>query len=132
MSHSFLYKFWYLTILILLSACCLGQQEYGILEGQVTIGPLVPVVREGEPEPTPMPEVYVAREIVVYNKNGKREVIRLKIDSSGWYSGKLPVGFYWIDINRIGIDSVAELPIQIVIRANIITRLDIDIDTGIR
>ena len=38
-----------------LSACSTIPQETGILEGQGTIGPLVPVVREGELEPTPAP-----------------------------------------------------------------------------
>jgi len=51
-------------LLIILSAsfsflvsCSRGAQVYGVLEGHVTIGPLVPVVRVGEPEPTPNPEV---------------------------------------------------------------------------
>jgi hypothetical protein len=115
-----------------LSACSLIPQETGILEGQVTIGPLVPVVREGELEPTPAPEVYAAREIVVYKKNGKTEVTRLEIDASGWYRGELPAGVYVVDINRSGIDSASGLPKEITITANAVFRLDIDIDTGIR
>jgi hypothetical protein len=98
----------------------------------VAIGPLVPVVREGEEAPTPAPEVYAAREIVVYKKNGKTEVSRLQIDATGWYRGQLPVGVYVIDINHLGIDSAAGLPKQIEIQADSITRLDIEIDTGIR
>jgi hypothetical protein len=119
-------------LLLALSACSFGPQEYGTLEGQVAIGPLVPVVREGEEAPTPAPEVYAAREIVVYKKNGKTEVSRLQIDATGWYRGQLPVGVYVIDINHLGIDSAAGLPKQIEIQADSITRLDIDIDTGIR
>ncbi|MGB2963646.1 MAG: hypothetical protein WBB69_06635 [Anaerolineales bacterium] len=102
------------------------------MEGQVNIGPLVPAMREGEDPPTPAPEVYAAREIVVYKKNGKTEFTRLQLDSTGWYQGKLPVGTYVIDINRIGIDSADNLPMQITISTNSVTTLDIKIDTGIR
>ena len=119
-------------LLLTLSACSFGSQETGILEGQVTIGPLVPVIREGEAEPTPAPEVYAAREIVIYKQNGKTEYTRLQIDSSGWYRGELPVGIYVVNINHLGIDSAAGLPKEITITAGAVTRLDIDIDTGIR
>ena len=121
-----------LVFLISLAACSPGPQEFGILEGQVTIGPLVPVMREGEDPPTPAPGVYAAREVVAYKKNGKTEYARLKLDSTGWYQEELPVGVYVIDINRIGIDSAEGLPKQIEIKLNSITRLDIEIDTGIR
>lgn len=121
-----------LLAMLTLAACSLLPQEFGTLGGQVTIGPLVPVVREGEAEPTPAPEVFAAREIVVYNKKGNREVTRLEIDASGWYQGELPVGVYVVDINRIGIDSAAGLPTQIEIKSDQVTRLDVDIDTGIR
>lgn len=122
----------FLYLLVLFTSCALGPTEFGLLEGQVSIGPLVPVMREGEEAPTPAPEVYAAREIVVYKKNGKTEFTRLGIDSNGWYQGELPVGTYVVDINRLGIDSAADLPKQIEIKADSITTLDIEIDTGIR
>ena len=119
-------------LLISLTNCALGPVEYGVLEGQVTIGPLVPVMREGEEAPTPAPEVYAAREIVVYKKNGKTEFTRLRIDSNGWYQGELPVDTYVIDINRLGIDSADNLPLEIEIKPNSVIILDIEIDIGIR
>jgi hypothetical protein len=118
--------------LLLLFACSLEPPKTGILEGHVTIGPLVPAVREGEAEPTPSPEVYAARQIVVFGEDGKTEVARLAIDSNGDYRTSLPVGTYWVDINRTGIDSAEGLPRQVVIAHQEVTRLDIDIDTGIR
>ena len=121
-----------ILLLIFFTSCTLGPQEFGVLEGQVTIGPLVPVMREGEDAPTPAPEVYAAREIVVYKKNGKTEFTRLQIDSNGWYQGELPVGTYVIDINRLGIDSAAGLPKEIEIKPNSVITFDIEIDTGIR
>lgn len=131
-SNSFIRLGILFLLLVSLTSCTPGPNEFGILEGQVTIGPLVPVVREGEEAPTPAPEVYSAREIVVFKKNGVTEFTRLGIDSNGWYQGELPVGIYVIDINRIGIDSADNLPLKITISANSVTTLDIEIDTGIR
>ena len=69
---------------------------------------------------------------MVDKKNGVTEFPRLGIDSNDWYQGELPAGTYVIDINRIGIDSADNLPLEITIKANTKTRLDIEIDTGIR
>lgn len=121
-----------LVFFALCASCSQGLTEFGVLEGQVTIGPLVPVMVEGEDPPTPVPEVYAARKIVVYKKNGVTEFTRLGIDSTGRYQGELPVGIYVIDINRIGIDSATDLPKEIEIKSNSVTTLDIEIDTGIR
>ena len=115
-----------------LVGCSRGSLVYGVLEGHVTIGPLVPVVREGEPEPTPNPEVYAAREVVVFKANGKTEFTRIEIDSSGNYRAELPVGTYVVDINHLGIDMAKDLPKEITITEQAVTILDIDIDTGIR
>lgn len=126
----------HLTLLILgiffLSACTQTPQEYGVIEGHVTIGPLIPVIREGEVAPTPAPEVYAAREIVIYEEDGTKEYTRLKIDANGNYRAELPVGIYLVDINHIGIDSSTDLPMKIEITTHTITTLNIDIDTGIR
>jgi len=113
-------------------ACTPIPQATGTLRGHVTIGPLVPVMREGEPDPTPAPEVYAARQIVIYKTNRKTEVARANIDPRGNYEIDLPVGTYVVDINRIGIDSAAGLPTEVDIFENQVTILDVDIDTGIR
>ena len=115
-----------------LFACAQSPQGFGILEGHVTIGPLVPVVREGQMEPTPAPEVYASREIVVYRDDGRTEFARLKIDANGNYRAELPVGTYIIDINHLGLDTADGLPMEIEITPEGTTRLDIAIDTGIR
>ena len=132
MSNQFIRLGFLLLGLISLASCSQGPEEFGILEGKVNIGPLVPVLREGEDPPTPAPEVYSAREIVVYKKNGVTEYTRLKIQADGRYQAELPVGNYVIDINRIGIDSADNLPLEIRITSNQIVTLDIEIDTGIR
>jgi hypothetical protein len=121
-----------LCLTLLFVACTPVPQETGILEGHVTIGPLVPVVREGVPEPTPAPEVYASRQIVIYTSDGRTEVARVPIDGRGNYRVELPVGTYVVDINHAGIDRAKDLPHTVEIMAGRATRLDVDIDTGIR
>ena len=121
-----------LAVALILSSCTPTPQQFGTLEGHVSIGPLSPVVIAGEPEPTPSPEIYQGREIVIYLEDGKTEFARLKLDDQGNYRAELPVGTYIVDINHAGIDISKDLPKEIEIRAGETTRLDIDIDTGIR
>jgi hypothetical protein len=132
MKHILFYLAFLSLLELNLFACVQSPQEFGVLEGHVTIGPLVPVIHEGELEPTPAPEVYAAREIVVFMEGGEKEFIRLKIDKDGNYQVELPVGIYVVDINHIGVDTATDLPKEIEIINKGITRLDIDIDTGIR
>ena len=76
--------------------------------------------------------MYAAREIVVFLSDGKTEFTRFQIGPTGVFQEELPVGVYVIDINHLGIDYAEGLPVQIEIRENVVTRLNIDIDTGIR
>jgi hypothetical protein len=120
------------AIAISITACTAAPKQTGTLKGHVTIGPLSPVSREGVPDPTPAPEVYTAREIVIYGQNGRTEVTRAQIGASGAYQVTLPVGTYVVDINHAGIDRGIGLPQQIEILNQQVTVLDVEIDTGIR
>jgi len=125
----------WIMMLGLLAGCAwlpLAPKEFGVLQGHVTIGPLSPVEQAGQPSPTPAPEVYAARQIVVYKADGKTEAARVRIDPHGDFSVELPQGEYVIDINRAGVDSAKGLPVKITIYPNQVVVLDIDIDTGIR
>lgn len=107
------------------------EESSGILQGIVTIGPITPVERLGEKPPIP-PEVYEARKIMVYDKSGKKLIQQVDIDNEGRYVIYLKPGTYTVDINHIGMDSTDDVPQQLEIQLGITTRLDIDIDTGIR
>lgn len=122
----------FVAVAALTSGCLSRTSQTGHLKGHVTIGPLVPVLREGETEPTPSPEMYAERQVVIYNARGSKVLQLVQIDSSGEYGVELPAGTYTVDINHIGIDSAAELPAQIEIEPGKTVRLDIAIDTGIR
>ena len=116
--------------LFLLTACG-SPVETGILQGIVTIGPLQPVEKPGEVIVTPC-EVYETRKIMVYDKSGEKLVEQVDIDCDSRYVVRLAPGTYTVDINHIGIDFSKDLPAQVEIESGITTRLDIDIDTGMR
>ena len=127
-----------LIIVLIVAAACLSvascskaTAEPGILQGKVSIGPLVPVEQEGVTYEVPC-EVYQARKIMVYKKNGKDLVQEVDIDCDGIYRTELAPGIYVVDINRIGIDHSSDVPVEIKVQSQITTRIDIDIDTGIR
>jgi hypothetical protein len=69
---------------------------------------------------------------VVYAQDGQTEVARVQIDGRGNYHVELPAGTYVVDINHVGIDSSKDLPKTVEIKPGEATRLDVDIDTGIR
>lgn len=119
------------AITLSMFSCSDVTQEPGVLQGKVTIGPLVPVERPGIKYEIPC-EVYEARKIMVYDKKHKKLIEQVDIDCNGNYRVELEPDFYVIDINRIGIDHSSEVPAKIEIEPSETILLDIDIDTGIR
>jgi hypothetical protein len=109
-----------------------GWKGTGTLEGHVTIGPLVPVAHQGTPEPTPWPEVWQGRLIMIYADDGQTEVTFAAIDAQGEYRVRLQAGTYVVDINRLGLDRGMDLPKKVEILSDQVTRLDVEIDTGLR
>lgn len=106
-------------------------QNVGFLEGKVEIGPLCPL------EPCNLTEdqiaqVYAARKIIVYTPDRSSVVTTVSLDQKGNYRIALAPGKYAIDINRIGIDSSADVPKEIIVELGKTVKLNIQIDTGIR
>jgi hypothetical protein len=112
-------------------SCSGSDSEPGILQGKVTIGPLVPVEQEGVTYEVPC-EVYESRKVIIYKNNGSDLVKEADIDCDGRYRVALSPGTYIVDINHIGIDSSPNVPTEVEIISQQTARLDIDIDTGIR
>jgi hypothetical protein len=103
----------------------------GILEGNVTIGPLCPV----EPcnvSPERLAQAYDARKIIVtpLDRVGGSETV--PIGPTGHYEVALPAGTYRVDINHAGIDRSSQVPATVVVHAGERVHLDLSIDTGIR
>ena len=124
----------YVVWAIILTGCALGSREEGTLSGHVTIGPLQPVLREGETQPTPSPEVYAAWQIVVYTEDMQREIARADIDPTGNYRITLPACACMVTAEPVsgvrGPGGSQVYPVEIA--EDRVTRLDLDIDTGIR
>jgi hypothetical protein len=104
---------------------------HGRLSGIVTIGPNCPVEQPGMPCPTP-PSAYSLRKILVFNSTRSRQLFTVDIDSTGAYLIDLAPATYVIDIRGVGLDRSNDVPKTVTIRANVVTRVDIRIDTGLR
>jgi hypothetical protein len=124
----------FIAWMIVIAGCSSVGHEEGALSGHVTIGPLVPILREGEKEPTPSPEVYAAWQIVVYTESMQQEIARADIDSAGNYWIALPAGTYIVTAKPTGGEGGpgGSLAYYVEITRGRATRLDLDIDTGIR
>ena len=119
-----------LVALALLFAGCAGSaQENGVLAGHVTIGPLCPV----EPcniSAERLAQVYASRNVTVFSDDGASPVAVAKINATGFYSVRLPAGTYMVGVEPGGI---GRIPLhEANVSANRTTRLDLDVDTGIR
>jgi hypothetical protein len=104
---------------------------HGRLSGIVTIGPNCPVEQQNNPCPT-QPSAYAARKILVYTEAKSKLLFTVDIDSQGLYVIDLAPAKYTVDLKPNGIDRTADLPKVVDIHANGVTRLDVNIDTGIR
>jgi hypothetical protein len=120
--------------LIALAACHRGPTDpdpanrpHGRLSGLVTIGPICPA----QDCPTP-PSEYSRRKILVFDPARTRQLFTVDIDSRGAYLIDLAPADYQIDFRGVGMDTSTDLPKEITIRANLVTRVDVHIDTGIR
>jgi len=117
-------------------SCLPGGSEAVLLQGAVTIGPISPVEGPGQSEPVP-PEVFNSRFLIIYDESGKRlvrEVYFTQIGrgATGYYTAQIAPGTYVIDINHLGMDRAANLPVTISVIADETVTIDVDIDTGIR
>ena len=103
----------------------------GALEGKVSVGPVCPVEREGEPCNIPA-EVYTSREVLVFTPDKKSLMARAHLDTEGKYRFELDPGTYVVELAPSGIDRSGDLPKTIVIEAGKSQTFDFSVDTGIR
>ena len=108
-------------------------KEHGRLSGVVTIGPNCPgPQRDDVPCPT-QPSAYAARKILVYNEAKTNLLFTVDIDSQGSYFIDLAApAKYSVDLKPNGSDRTSDLPKVIDIHPNTVTRVDVNIDTGLR
>ncbi len=106
-----------------------APRDSGYVKGNVTVGPLCPVERVGEPCPVP-PETYTSRNIIVYGSDQTTIKTKRALSATGSYSISLPPGTYWVQIQPAGIGEGEKKQVSIT-SGNTVTT-DFDIDTGIR
>ena len=106
-----------------------SETNKGYVSGHVSIGPICPVQREGEPCLIP-PETYTSREVIIYKANSKTILKKVRLDSEGNYEIALKSGNYWVQINHAGIGEGEKK--EAVIKSSQTEIIDFDIDTGIR
>ena len=103
------------------------HREMGTLEGHVRIGPLCPV----EPCPSPTPDVYSSRKILLDSNSGGTWSIPLGPDGS--FKASVPAATYTVDLSDCSfLGCKRALPQMVTIEPGGVTTLEIEIDTGIR
>ena len=109
-----------------------GSTPHGTLQGTVTIGPNCPgPVSETNPCPTP-PSAYSERKVLVFDETKSKVIMTVDLDSHGLYSIDLVPAKYVIDFKGSAADRSGNVPATVTIQQNAVTRLDIQIDTGLR
>lgn len=103
----------------------------GRLAGTVTIGPHCPASHPGFPCPV-SPSAFSQRKILIENEDRTRTLHTVDIDSRGFYLIDLVPATYSVNFRGTGSDSSKDLPTMVTIRANVVTTLNVNIDTGIR
>ncbi len=131
-----------LALLLLFLGCATPQQKAtGFLQGHLSIGPLCPVERiPPDPNCQPTEQTYKAYPIAVYETYGSKDyppenyaqlagkVAEIVAGKNGDYKIRLPAGTYEVR-QESGLHKFSK---KAEILAHETTKLDIEIDTGIR
>jgi hypothetical protein len=99
---------------------------YGVIVGQVKLGPIMPVCREG----VPCDGVYKGAKVVVRARDGA-VASRATADDNGEFSADVPAGTYTVAIDVQGpLPSCSSAEATVAARSK--ARVAIDCDSGIR
>lgn len=127
---------WIIFIALLSIYSCKDKSDNaaGILEGNISIGPLCPVETD-PPQPGCLPTqaTFDAYPVFVYSSDGSKKITLLAPEPDGSFRTVLEPGNYLLvlGISRGGIGS-SNLPQAVTIKSSEITTVSISIDTGIR
>ena len=103
--------------------------RYGVVEGKISIGPFCPA--EPPSGCPPPPGTYTSRKIILQPSFGNR--IFVSLNETGHFRARVKVGTYEVNLTNctfMGCENA--LPVTIVIKSNQVTKIVIEIDTGIR
>jgi hypothetical protein len=105
---------------------------HGRLSGTVTIGPNCPGASTTTADCPAPPYAYEQRKILVLNEAKTELLFTVDIDSRGLYTILLVPGTYTVELRGTGSDKTTDLPVQVSIRANVATVVNVNVDTGLR
>ena len=114
-----------LLLFLLLSACSPNIPPNTGVEGQVWIGPMCPVVREGED----CPDSPYQATLTITKPNGRR-VAQIQSDENGYFQVELAPGEYILHPETEGISYAAEQSFAVL--DGEFTFLTVSYDSGIR
>ena len=124
-----------ITLVILLTACSRSITDgidYGWLHGHIDIGPLCPVERN-DPNCQPTIDTYNAWPISIWTEDRKTKIrYAIVVDAQGFYDVELPVGKYYLGLDKGDGFGGSNLPALIEIMKGKTTGFNITIDTGMR
>lgn len=115
-----------ITIFFLFIGCTKGDINSGIY-GNITIGPMNPVEKEGEENTKP----YQAT-ISIKSQSGTREIERFTSDENGKFKVLLEPGTYLVDPLPGGSPFPFAKPQAVTVEENKFVEINIVYDTGIR
>ena len=104
----------------------------GTLQGHFKIISLETVKAADGDVPTVTPQTYLDYPLAVLNSDGKQQVATVTADAQGNFRLTLPPGSYILDIQNHARKHVRAKPVPFTITANQTSRVDMEMDTGVR
>jgi hypothetical protein len=77
-------------------------------------------------------EQYAEYPPIILSRDGKKEIVRMSADGDGNYRAALPPGDYVLDVQGRARGHARAKPRRFKVVSNQTTRVDMDIDTGVR
>ena len=116
------------ALFLLASACGLAPsgRDTGIM-GTVTIGPINPVSKPGEPDSIPYPEASL---IIMSLSNGKEQEV--SSDKDGDFKVLVPEGRYVLESESGGMQLPFLKPVEVEVVKGSFTEVIVSFDSGIR
>lgn len=98
------------------------------IEGQVTVGPMCPVMQFG----IPCPDKSYQATLSILTSDGQHEVSQFETDPNGYFQFNLAPGSYILhpESPKGGLPHARDIPF--VVEAHLFTQLDVTYDSGIR
>jgi len=121
------------AVLVLADTALSNPARRGFVEGHLTIVSRSEVeLADGRPAHVTA-ETYAEYPLIVLSHDGKKEIARVTADANGNYHLAMAPGDYIMDVQgRTPKGHVRAKPQRFTVASNQITRVDMDIDTGVR